>query len=329
MIEAPAASGGFFVYLREVKHANCEYEPFGSLLPGRNYSSNTYRHGFNGMEKDNEVFGADGTAYTTFFRGYDSRTAQWWSVDPDAKKLPQWSAYQAMNRNPISLVDPMGNSAGKTYDKDSGKLIHDDGIDDKKVYLGTKTDGSDREDGAGNLNMPFAYESQIQDVTGKFDKVLDGASQKWLDRRVDIEETSDFTFGLGRAFAKNIEFGASFAPGGVDDLKNHDTPGNAFAQPEKVGTSRGVYHKGYAFYNGELKRFDDFGNMKYGAAGRAAGFSEGYLQNAAGAAQFMDYILGGTPAIGPSGGDEVRDRVNINAGFTLGGSWMGGGLVHP
>lgn len=31
------------------------YEPFGSLLPGRNYSSDSYRFGFNGKEKDDEV----------------------------------------------------------------------------------------------------------------------------------------------------------------------------------------------------------------------------------------------------------------------------------
>jgi hypothetical protein len=35
---------------------------FVSLLPGRNYSSDAYRFGFQGQEKDDEVHGATGTS---------------------------------------------------------------------------------------------------------------------------------------------------------------------------------------------------------------------------------------------------------------------------
>jgi hypothetical protein len=32
-----------------------DYYPFGSLMPGRSASSESYSYGFNGMEKDDEV----------------------------------------------------------------------------------------------------------------------------------------------------------------------------------------------------------------------------------------------------------------------------------
>jgi|GEM_PF-2772454 len=44
---------------------------------------NKYRFGFNGMEKDDEVNGSNGTSYTTPFRQLDPRLGgRWWSRDP-------------------------------------------------------------------------------------------------------------------------------------------------------------------------------------------------------------------------------------------------------
>src|SRR3989337_3723696 len=45
-----------------------DYYPFGSLMPGRNFSSNSYRFGFNGYEMDNEMRGKVGADYD--FDGY-------------------------------------------------------------------------------------------------------------------------------------------------------------------------------------------------------------------------------------------------------------------
>ena len=43
--------------------------------PNRHESSDKYRYGFQGQEKDNEVYGSTGTSYTAEFWQYDSRTA--------------------------------------------------------------------------------------------------------------------------------------------------------------------------------------------------------------------------------------------------------------
>lgn len=83
-----------------------DYEVFGSLLPGRNYSSDSYRFGFNGQEKDNEVYGSEGTSYTAEFWQYDSRVARRWNLDPfDQISI---SNYATFRLNPIVNIDPNG-----------------------------------------------------------------------------------------------------------------------------------------------------------------------------------------------------------------------------
>lgn len=84
------------------------YEPFGSLLPGRNYSSDSYRFGFNGQEKVDEVNGSTGTHNTAQFWEYDTRIGVRWNRDPIT--MPWHSPYAVLNGNPIAFVDPQGDS---------------------------------------------------------------------------------------------------------------------------------------------------------------------------------------------------------------------------
>jgi RHS repeat-associated protein len=81
------------------------YEPFGSLLPGRNYSSGAYRFGFNGAEKDDEVHGITGTSYDFGARMYDNRVARFLSLDPEGSKTPFQSAYLFAGNTPIAGID--------------------------------------------------------------------------------------------------------------------------------------------------------------------------------------------------------------------------------
>lgn len=81
------------------------YEPFGSLLPGRNYSSGSYRMGFNGKENDNEVFGSQGTFQDYGMRMYDTRIGRFPSVDPLASKYPFYTPYSFAGNKPIWAVD--------------------------------------------------------------------------------------------------------------------------------------------------------------------------------------------------------------------------------
>jgi RHS repeat-associated protein len=84
------------------------YEPGGSLLPGRNYSSDSYRFGFNGKEKDDEVYGSTGTSYDFGERMNDPRVGKWLSIDPKASKYPHSSPYASMGNNPLLFIDQNG-----------------------------------------------------------------------------------------------------------------------------------------------------------------------------------------------------------------------------
>jgi len=70
-----------------------DYEPFGSLLPGRNFSSDSYRFSFQGQEKDDDLQGGAGTSYNYAYRMHDSRVGRFLSIDPLVAKYPYWTPY--------------------------------------------------------------------------------------------------------------------------------------------------------------------------------------------------------------------------------------------
>ncbi len=100
------------------------YEPFGSLLPGRNYSSDGYAYGFNGKLKDDEVHNATGTSYDYGFRMYDPRVGRFLSVDPLSGSYPELTPYQFASNTPIMASDLDGLEARIENHKDeSGRVI--------------------------------------------------------------------------------------------------------------------------------------------------------------------------------------------------------------
>lgn len=79
--------------------------PFGSVTPGRSFSSGTYRYGFNKQEKDNEVSGSN-NHYSAQYWEMDPRLGRRWNIDP-VKKTHE-SPYVVLGNNPIWFVDPTG-----------------------------------------------------------------------------------------------------------------------------------------------------------------------------------------------------------------------------
>jgi len=76
-------------------------------MPNRHASSNKYRYGFNGKEKDDEIKG-EGNSIDFGARMYDSRLGRWLRPDPLDKKYPYESSFSAFGNNPILYVDPDG-----------------------------------------------------------------------------------------------------------------------------------------------------------------------------------------------------------------------------
>ena len=83
-----------------------DYYPFGYPISFRTDNVN-YRYGYNGQEKDNEVYG-NGSIYTAEFWQYDSRLGRRWNVDPMLGKYNWQSPYSTFNNNPICFNDPIG-----------------------------------------------------------------------------------------------------------------------------------------------------------------------------------------------------------------------------
>lgn len=88
-----------------------DYYAFGMVQPGRAFSSNNYRYGFNGQEKSDEVRG-EGNQIDFGERIYDSRIGRFLSMDPLANAYPFQSPYNFAANSPITLVDVMGMGPG-------------------------------------------------------------------------------------------------------------------------------------------------------------------------------------------------------------------------
>ena len=97
---------GFF-YIFTTRSYKYDYYPFGSLIPNRLGSSNKYRYGFNGKEKDDELKGG-GNSYDFGARMYDPRIGRWFARDFLAIKYPSYSPYVFSIDSPLNVIDPDG-----------------------------------------------------------------------------------------------------------------------------------------------------------------------------------------------------------------------------
>ena len=100
-----------------------DYYPFGFPMPKR-FGRTLYRYGFNGQEKDNEIYG-EGQSYTAEFWQYDARLGRRWNLDP--KPEASLSQYSTFANNPIWYSDPLGDFRRKgqaqRYQKKYGGIV--------------------------------------------------------------------------------------------------------------------------------------------------------------------------------------------------------------
>ncbi len=87
--------------------SSVDYFPFGAQLPGRGFSTSSYRFGFNGKEKDDETYGT-GNEYDFGARLYDPRLGRWMSIDILEENYPYLSPYNFCANDPVLFVDPNG-----------------------------------------------------------------------------------------------------------------------------------------------------------------------------------------------------------------------------
>ena len=93
-------------FTADVQTSNIYY-PFGMQMPGRIYSSKSYRYGYQGQESDPEIYG-EGNSYAFKYRMSDPRLGRFWSVDPLASDYPHNSPYAFSENRVIDGIELEG-----------------------------------------------------------------------------------------------------------------------------------------------------------------------------------------------------------------------------
>ncbi|QQR86455.1 MAG: hypothetical protein IPJ76_18020 [Flavobacteriales bacterium] len=194
-----------------------DYYPYGKIL--REYDGAPEKYLSTHHERDQET-GLD-------YRGaryYDSDAARFLNLDPLADEFANWSAYNYVLGNPISLLDPDGRSAGDFLRQD-GTLAYTDGQNDGRVYVLADNKEADalnkrwlsgenltRDDAKSAVELPSYY---VRSKMGKAVTASQSPSADAGDRRGGYHEE-----------------GGQYGTTGGLDLVVPAAPGKAFVPPE-------------------------------------------------------------------------------------------------
>ncbi len=201
-----------------------DYYPFGMQMPdGRSVTTNNYRFGYNGMEKDPE-FKGDGNSYTTEFRQYDPRIGRWASLDPLMGQFPNLSPYCGFDNNPVYYTDPFGLESTTNGDPPVSKTMKHFAKALKKaaeeitdleevVILAKSKDGSIKNksskgsDSSSSTNtVPsggISFAGQVSPLP--LGRLTDPATNEYF--REAVEQGGAFLLGLSNSAASNVVLG--------------------------------------------------------------------------------------------------------------------------
>ena len=80
-------------------------------MSDRKFNDGSYKFGFNGMEKDDELKG-NGNSYDFEARMYDPRLGRWLSIDPLSSQHKDQSPFSFAANDPTFFIDPDGEKIG-------------------------------------------------------------------------------------------------------------------------------------------------------------------------------------------------------------------------
>ncbi|MDQ2769612.1 MAG: hypothetical protein M3Y54_03835, partial [Bacteroidota bacterium] len=100
-----------------------------------------------GSALQDDLLGAEGGVYSTFFRTYDPATGRFTGVDPLADDYADQSDYEFGNNDPIGFNDPTGALSEGIFM--GGRLMNPRGTDGVRVWAGSDLDYFMYESGEG------------------------------------------------------------------------------------------------------------------------------------------------------------------------------------
>ena len=115
-------SDGKADYYEPILVSASDFYPFGMQMPGRIISSENYRYGFNGKEKDDELNGA-GADYDFGARIYDARLGRFLSTDWYSAIFPSETPFSFGGNNPVYFIDYNGDYRVSQAFKDAYPVI--------------------------------------------------------------------------------------------------------------------------------------------------------------------------------------------------------------
>jgi RHS repeat-associated protein len=169
-------------------------------MPGRSFSSVSYRYGFNGKESDDEVSGS-GNQYDYGFRIYNPRIGKFLSVDPLTGSYPWYTPYQFAGNMPIWAMDLDGlEEAIRTNAGTLGDGTPQVAIDNTATIFNLSTLSSE------TINELFSLPIKSRDYaleymyrgTKDVKKLRDANNfDRWLLKNVDPDELYNILKALG------------------------------------------------------------------------------------------------------------------------------------
>ncbi|MFW5721486.1 MAG: hypothetical protein ACOCWW_03810 [Bacteroidota bacterium] len=233
-------------------------------MPLKSLALQAYRFGFNGMEKDPEITGEQGSHYTAAFWEYDTRIGRRWNVDPVDK--PWESSYAAFSNNPIVMVDPKGDD---DYFSIDGKFLFSDTRNSNNIRIITKSVYQQLYEAR---KAQIANGSNVNASTETFYNSLEKESNILS----DIEMDKHALRKIGRHYAEEVE-----GMTGTENIWGHLGRGSTMrVNPYSNGLYLGLFitiGNEYSKREGlTSKEIDDFNNFKSTLAHESWHYNEQY-----------------------------------------------------
>jgi RHS repeat-associated protein len=162
----------------------------------------TYRFGFNGQEKDDEVSGV-GNTMTAEFWEYDARLGRRWNLDP--KPRIGISEYSVFGNNPIWFMDPLGDTWINGYAKDKAKA--EENLKTKQNELNSKQKSF--EEKYKNTEVKSLNGDALKDYNNELSSLKE-AKDKFASAQYELDDLTK-KFDLANELIKEFKIQASNA----------------------------------------------------------------------------------------------------------------------